>query len=182
MSGQLTPLMFEGDWYLAETKLTSAHKRDLRGAVYDRAGRSGAFHSNEDKKRSIYYSSAETLTVRVLFTERGQCGAFQSRLAVMVKRWFDLEAYIEHTRVYKAVTWSPNFMAVLASDYDSADNPESDMFSLFSSRSQHDAVDVDITMQPLLWESVNLCCFSGGCRGERCHLMSQIWYAQHASN
>lgn len=96
---------------------------------------------------------------------------------------FDSDAAVVHTRVYAAVTWSPDLMAVLASDYVSADNPESDMFSLFSYRSVYDdAVDVDPTMQPLLWERANLSCFSGGCKGERCHLMSQTSYTQHASN
>ncbi|RYG93975.1 hypothetical protein EON65_58150 [archaeon] len=157
------------------------HRRGLRAAVYEQAGKSGAFHSNEDK-RSIYYSSAQTLTVRVLFAERSQCGIFQSTLEAMVKRVFDFEAVVVHTRVYAAVTWSPDLMAVLASDYVSTDNPDSDMFSLFSHRSLYDAVDVDPTMQPLLWESANLSCFSGGCKGERCHLMSQTSYTQHASN
>jgi hypothetical protein len=73
-------------------------------------------------------------------------------------------------------------MAVLPSDYISADNPDSDMYSLFSNRSAYDAVDVDPSMQPILWESTNLSCFSGGCKGERCHFMSQTSYTQHASN
>lgn len=174
--------MVSGDWYLAETTLETLHKRGLRAAVYERAGNSGAFHSTEDK-RSIFYSNAQTLTVRVLFAERGQCGTFQSTLEAMVKRVFDADATVVHTRVYAPVTWSPTLLAVLASDYVSADNPESDMFSLFSYRSLYDdAVDVDPTMQPLLWESANLSCFSGGCKGERCHLMSQTSYTQHASN
>jgi hypothetical protein len=181
MSSLLISSLLSGDWYLAETTLTTVHMRGLRAAVYERAGHSGAFHSSEDK-RSIYYSTAQTLTVRVLFAVLGQCGTFQSTLEAMVKRVFDSEACVVHTRVYTAVPWSANLMAVLASDYVSNDNPESDEFSLFSSRSVHDAVDVDITMQPLLWESANLSCFSGGCKGERCHLMSQTSYTQHASN
>lgn len=169
-------------WYLAETTLNTLHKRDLRAAVYEWTGKSGAFHSNEDKC-SIFYSDAQTLTVRVLFAQESQCGTFQSTLEAMVKRVFDSEAVVVNTRVYTPVTRSPNLRAVLASDYVSADNPESDMFSLFSCRSGYDdAVDVDQTMQPLLWESAKLSCFSGGCKGERCHLMSQTFYSQHASN
>ena len=169
-------------WYLAETILTMLHKRGLRAAVYERAGNSGAFHSNEDK-RSIFYSDTQTLIIRVLFSERSQCGIFQSTVESMVKRVFDSEAHVVHTRGYPAVTLSSNLVAVLASDYISTDNPDSDMISLFSSRSVYDdAIDVDPTMEPLLWESANLSCFSGGCKGERCHLMSQTSYTQHASN
>jgi hypothetical protein len=84
--------------------------------------------------------------VRVLFAKEEQCGGFQSTLEAMVKRVFDAEAVVVHTRVYAAVKRSPNLMAVLASDYVSTDNPESDSFSLFSSRSAYDAVDVDPSM------------------------------------
>ena len=101
------------------------------------------------------------------------------------RRWrdyFDNDAFVVHTRVYTAVTLSPNLMAVLASDYVSADKPESGSVSLFSNRSVYDPVDVDISMQPLLWERANLSCFSGGRRGARCHLMSQTSYTQHASS
>ena len=162
--------------------LITVHKGGLRASVYDAAGKSGAFHSNENKKLSIFYSSFDTLTVGVLFKDRSQCGTFQSTLESMVMRAFDSEATVVHNRTYTAVAWSPNLMAVLASDYVSTDNPESDQISLFSTPSIYDAVDVNIQMQPLLWERADLSCFSGGCKGERCHLMSQTWYKQHASN
>jgi hypothetical protein len=34
---------------------------------------------------------------------------------------------------------------------------------------------VDPAMQPILWENANLSCFGGGCKGKRCHLMSQTY-------
>jgi len=100
-----------------------------------------------------------------------------------VKRVFDSEAVVVHTRVYNAVPQSPNLLAVLASDYDTKDNPESDQFSLCSYRSAYgDTIDVDPSMEPLLWENASLSCFAGGCKGVRCHLMSQTSFSQHASN
>ena len=175
--------MFSDNWYLAETLLTTAHKSGLRATVYETAGRSGAFYSNENKNLSIYYRSSDTLTVSVLFKDQSHCGIFQSTLESMVMRCFDRDATVVHNRAYTAVAWSPNLIAVLASDYVSADNPESYEYSLYSTPSVYDAVvDVNIQMQPLLWERADLSCFSGGCKGERCHLMSQTWYKQHASD
>eukprot|EP01036_Dinobryon_divergens_P025599 gene25599-34163_t len=151
-------------WYWAETMLTTFHKGGLRASVYIAAGKSGAFHSNEDKTNEV------------------KCGIFQTTLEGLVMRYFDAEATIVHNRTYTAVIWSPNLMAVLPSDYVSVDNPDSDDFSLLSVQSDYDAVDVDIRMQPRLWESADLSCFSGGCKGKRCYLMSQTSYIQHASN
>lgn len=179
---QLISSIVLGDWYLAETTLNTHHERGLRAAAYERAGKSGAFHSSEERL-SIFYSDPKTLTVRVLFPQENQCGIFQSTLEVIVKRVFDSEAVVVNTRPYPSVTRSPNLVAMLASEYDSADNTESDTFSLFSSRSVYDdLVEVDSVMQPLLWENANLQSFKGGCKGQRCHLMSQTSYTQHASN
>ena len=111
-----TILSFSDCWY----RLKLCWRRGLRASVYEAAGKSGAFHSNENKKLSIDYSSLDTLTVSVLFKERSQCGKFQSTLEGMIMRYFDSEATVVHKRTYTAVTWSPNLMAVLASDYTSA--------------------------------------------------------------
>jgi hypothetical protein len=115
--------------------LPTARRCGLHATVYDAAGKSDAFYSNESKNLSIFYSSSDTLTVSVLFKDRSHCGIFQSTLESMVMRFFDPEATVVHNRAYTAVAWSPNLMAVLASDYVSADNPESCEFSLFSTPS-----------------------------------------------
>jgi hypothetical protein len=73
-------------------------------------------------------------------------------------------------------------MAVLSSDYISTDNPDSADFSVYSRLSSPDDMMVDSEMQPMLWENANLSCFGGGCKGKRCHLMSQTSYIQHADN
>lgn len=167
-------------WFLAKTTITTTRTRGLRGAVYDMAGKSGAFHSNLDKT-SISYNSPQ-LSVCLLFAQPAECVTFQAKLEEMVWRVFDIEATIQHTRSYEAVNWSSALQGVLASDYISADNPNSDEYSVFSNRLSPDAVEVTLEMQPKLWENATLSCFLGRCKGERCHLMSQISYTQHASN
>lgn len=169
-------------WFLAESFVNTSHKRGLRGSVYDLAGKNGAFHFNVEKESISYDSNKVVLTVRLLFSHLSQCGIFQSKLEDMVKRHFDSEAIVLHKREYVGVAWSSKLQAVLASDYVSTDNPESEQYSIFSNRSSADAIDIDETMQPILWENAALTCFNGGCKGERCHLMSQTSYTQHASN
>jgi hypothetical protein len=168
-------------WYLSETTIRSLHKFGLRGSVYDLAGMKGAFHSNH-QKTSIAYENPQLLAVRVLFSQESQCGSFQSSLEGMVKRSFDKDAEIVHTRVYAPVNKLPNLVAVLSSDYITTDNPDSRDFSVFSRLSSPDDMIVDPDMQPLLWENANLSCFGGGCKGKKCHLMSQTSYIQHADN
>lgn len=161
--------------------MKTKHKRGLRGTVYEFAGKCGAFHSNVERT-SIVYDADEYLTIRVLFSQKDKCGSFQSTLEAMVRRFFDVDADINHKTLYEERVMSPDLVAVLASHYISSDNPDSDQYSLYSHRSTPDAVDVDTEMQPMLWENAALSCFSGGCKGERCHLMSQTSYTQHASN
>ena len=168
-------------WYLCETTIKSVHKFGLRGSVYDLAGIKGAFHYNEEKT-SIKYESPELLAVRVLFSQKCQCGSFQSSLEGVVKRSFDNNAVVEHTRVYSPVSEPTNPVAVLSSDYITTDNPNSGEFSVFSRLSSSDDLIVGPTMQPILWENANLSCFGGGCKGKKCHLMSQTSYIQHADN
>lgn len=157
------------------------HNYGLRGSVYDLAGLKGGFHSNQERT-SISYESPQLLSVRVLFPQESQCGSFQSILEGMVKRSFDLDADVVHTRVYAPVNKPTNPVAVLPSDYNSADddeNPDSEEFSRLSSP---DNIIVDPDMQPILWENAHLSCFGGGVKGKRCHLMSQTSYVQHADN
>lgn len=168
-------------WYLSESIIKSLHKYGLRGSVYDLAGTKGGFHSNEEKI-SIFYENPQLLAVRVLFSQESQCGSFQSSLEGMVRRSFDKDADIVHTRVYAPVNKPMNPMAVLSSDYISAENPDTGDFSVFSRLSSPDDMIVDPAMQPILWENANLSCFGGGCKGKRCHLMSQTSYVQHADN
>jgi hypothetical protein len=124
-------------WYLSETTIRSLHKFGLRGSVYDLAGMKGAFHSNH-QKTSIAYENPQLLAVRVLFSQESQCGSFQSSLEGMVKRSFDKDAEIVHTRVYAPVNKLPNLVAVLSSDYITTDNPDSRDFSVFSRLSSPD--------------------------------------------
>lgn len=168
-------------WYLSESTIKSLHKHGLRGSVYDLAGLKGGFHSNQEKT-SISYENPQLLTVRVLFPQKSQCGSFQSSLEGMVKRSFDKDADVVHTRVYARVNEPTNPLAILSSDYISAENPDSGEFSVFSRLSSPDDMIVDPAMQPILWENANLSCFSGGCKGKRCYLMSQTSYVQHADN
>jgi hypothetical protein len=168
-------------WYLSETTIKSLHKYGLRGSVYDLAGLKGGFHSNQEKT-SISYKNPQLLTVRVLFPQESQSGSFQSSLEGMVKRSFDEDADVAHTRKYAPVSKPTNPVAVLSSDYISAENPNSGEFSVFSRLSSPDDMIVDPAMQPILWENANLSCFGGGCKGKRCHLMSQTSYVQHADN
>eukprot|EP01033_Poteriospumella_lacustris_P017522 gene17522-12535_t len=48
-------------WYLCESTVTSLHKHGLRGSVYDLAGLTGGFHSNQEKT-SITYENPQLLT------------------------------------------------------------------------------------------------------------------------
>ncbi len=100
----------------------------------------------------------------------------------MVKRSFDNDAEVVHTREYSSVDKPTSWAAILSSDYNTADNPDSDNYSVFSRLSSPDDLLVDAAMQPILWENANLSCFGGGCKGKRCHLMSQTSYIQHADN
>eukprot|EP01038_Epipyxis_sp_PR26KG_P015458 gene15458-20856_t len=168
-------------WYICETTINTARKYGLRGSIYDLAGKAGAFHSNQEKS-SIKYDSAQVLAVRILFSRESECGSFQSKLESMVRSCFDSNAYIVHTRVYTPVERSTNLVAVLSSDYVTSDNPDSNDFSVYSRISSPDDLIIDSTMQPILWENANLSCFHGGCKGKKCHLMSQTSYIQHADN
>lgn len=167
--------------YLAETTISTIHKSGLRGSVYDLAGKIGAFHINEEKT-SIQYEMSNLLAVRVLFPDIRHCGIFQSQLEGIVKRIFDLNAVVNHTREYRAVNMPTNPVCVLSSDYISTDNPDSIEYSVFSGHSSLDDTNVDLAMQPILWENANLSCFRAGCKGIICHLMSQTLYIQHADN
>lgn len=115
-------------WYLAETLVNTSHKRGLRASVYDLAGKNGAFHSNIEKTSITYNGDQTILNIRVLFSQPSQCGIFQTKLEEMVKRIFDIESVIQHNRVYEEVIWSSSLQAVLASDYVSTDNPDSDQY------------------------------------------------------
>jgi hypothetical protein len=149
--------------------------------VYDLAGLKGAFHINQEKT-SIYYENSQLLIVRVLFPQESLCGIFQTCLEGMVKRTFDQNAEVEHTRVYAPVDKPINPIAILSSDYISTDNPDTDEYSVYSRCSSPDDIIVNVEMQPILWENANLSCFTGGCKGKKCHLMSQTSYIQHADN
>eukprot|EP00981_Chlorochromonas_danica_P006457 scaffold1401_cov180-Ochromonas_danica.AAC.7 len=149
--------------------------------VYDLAGRKGASYYNEERT-SIQYDADQTLVINVLFNAESQCGIFQSELEGMVKRVFDAQAIIVHVRQYTAVKRPTHPVAILSSDYVSTDNPLSDDDSVDSRLSSPDDTEVDPSMQPILWENVNLSCFNGGCKRKKCHLMSQTFYTQHADN
>ena len=108
----------------SESTITSLHKYGPRGSVYDLAGLKGGFHSNQEKT-SITYENPQLLTVRVLFAQETHCGSFQTRLEGMVKRVFDQDADVVHTRFYTPVSKPTNPMAILSSDYIPAENPGS---------------------------------------------------------
>eukprot|EP01039_Chlorochromonas_danica_P006462 gene6461-7126_t len=169
------------DEHKTRTTILISHKFDLRGLVYDLAGRKGASYYNEERT-SIQYDADQTLVINVLFNAESQCGIFQSELEGMVKRVFDAQAIIVHVRQYTAVKRPTHPVAILSSDYVSTDNPLSDDDSVDSRLSSPDDTEVDPSMQPILWENVNLSCFNGGCKRKKCHLMSQTFYTQHADN
>lgn len=68
-----------------------------------------------------------------------------------MKRSFDKDADVVHTRVYAPVNEPTNPLAILSSDYISAENPDSGEFSVFSRLSSPDDMIVDPAMQPILW-------------------------------
>ena len=68
-----------------------------------------------------------------------------------MKRVFDQDADVVHTRFYTPVSKPTNPVAVLSSDYIPAEDPGSGESSVFSPLSSPGNMIVEPAMQPILW-------------------------------